>query len=323
MLLEVRDLAASFFLDEGELKAVDGVSFELDIGETLALVGESGCGKTIVALALLGIVPSPGRVIGGSIRFDGIELVGADSADLRRARGKGMGIVFQEPGAALNPVMTVGRQISDVVQFHRGLSRHDADADAVRLLGLMGIAEPEKRAKAYPHELSGGMRQRATIAIAVSARPKLLIADEPTTALDVTIQAEILDLIAQLQRDFGMALLIISHDIGVVEALADRVMVMYAGKLCEAGSADAVFGDPRHPYTKALLGAVPRLGVGRDTPLIGIPGAVPDLLALPPGCSFQPRCALGDASCTVEFPPLRTIAGRRCACYKVADALTR
>ena len=322
MLLEVRDLAAYFFLDEGVLKAVDGLSFDLDAGETLALVGESGCGKTIVALALLGIVPSPGRVVRGSIRFDGVELIGANSAVLRRARGAGIGIVFQEPGTALNPVMTIGRQIADVVRLHRGLNKHDANAEAVRLLGEMGIPEPEKRAKSYPHELSGGMRQRATIAIAVSARPMLLIADEPTTALDVTIQAEILDLLAQLKRDFGMALLIISHDIGVVESLADRVMVMYAGKLFEAGAADVVFGEPRHPYTTALMGAVPRLGVNRHTPLVGIPGAVPDLLALPPGCSFHPRCTLGDASCTSAFPPLEVVAGRLCACYKVHDVVT-
>jgi len=322
MLLEVRDLAAYFFLDEGVLKAVDGLSFDVDAGETVALVGESGCGKTIVALSLLGVVPSPGRVVGGSVRFDGVDVVRASPAELRRVRGAGIGIVFQEPGAALNPVHTVGRQIADVVQLHRGLTRREADAEAVRLLGEMEIPEPEKRAKAYPHELSGGMRQRATIAVAVSARPRLLIADEPTTALDVTIQREILDLLARLQRDFGMSLLIITHDIGVVEEIARRVMVMYAGKLVEVGDAERVFRDPRHPYTQGLLRSVPRLGSGRKTPLVGIPGVVPDLLALPPGCSFHPRCPLGDASCTAAFPPLDPVAGRLCACYKVHDGIT-
>ena len=316
-LLEVRDLAAHFFLDEGVLKAVDGVSFDVEAGETVALVGESGCGKTIVALSLLGVVPSPGRVVGGSMRFEGVDIAQATAAELRRVRGAGIGIVFQEPGAALNPVHTVGRQIADMVQLHRGLTRREADAEAVRWLGEMGIPEPEKRVKAYPHELSGGMRQRATIAVAVSARPRLLIADEPTTALDVTIQQEILELLARLQRDFKMSLLIITHDIGVVEQVARRVLVMYAGKLVEVGDAERVFRDPRHPYTQGLLRSVPRLGGGRKTPLVGIPGVVPDLLALPPGCSFLSRCPLGDPACAVAFPPLEPVAGRLCACYKV------
>ena len=317
MLLQVQNLAAYFFLDEGVLKAVDGLSFDIDAGETVALVVESGCGKTIVALSLLGVVPSPGRVVGGAIRFDGVDVVRASPAELRRVRGAGIGIVFQEPGAALNPVHTVGRQIADVVQLHRGLTRHEADAEAVRLLGEMEIPEPEKRAKAYPHQLSGGMRQRATIAVAVSARPRLLIADEPTTALDVTTQREILELLARLQREFGMSLLIITHDIGVVEEMAKRVMVMYAGKLVEVGNAERVFGDPKHPYTQGLLRSVPRLGTGRKAPLEGIPGVVPDLLTLPPGCSFHQRCPLGDAACTAAFPPLDPVAGRLCACYKV------
>ena len=321
-LLEVRDLAAHFFLDEGVLKAVDGVSFDVEAGETVALVGESGCGKTIVALSLLGVVPSPGRVVGGSMRFDGVDIARATPAALRRVRGAGIGIVFQEPGAALNPVHTVGRQIADMIQLHRGLTRREADAEAVRWLGEMGIPEPEKRVKAYPHQLSGGMRQRATIAVAVSARPRLLIADEPTTALDVTIQQEILELLARLQRDFKMSLLIITHDIGVVEQMARRVLVMYAGKLVEVGDAERVFRDPRHPYTQGLLRSVPRLGGGRKTPLVGIPGVVPDLLALPPGCSFLPRCPLGDPACAVAFPSLDPVGGRLCACYKVSATVT-
>ncbi|HUG27546.1 MAG TPA: ABC transporter ATP-binding protein [Gemmatimonadales bacterium] len=320
MLLSVRDLAASFFLDEGVLKAVDGVSFEVDEGETVALVGESGCGKTIVALALLNLVPVPGRVVRGAVLFDGVDLLRLDAEPLRRARGSGIGLVFQEPGAALNPVYTVGSQIAEVVMLHRGLTRHAAEGEAVRLLGEMGIPEPERRARAYPHELSGGMRQRATIAIAISARPKLLIADEPTTALDVTIQAEILDLLKRVQELHRMALLLITHDIGVVEALARRVMVMYTGKLVEVAPATALFRDPQHPYTRGLLGSALRLGAGRGAPLRGIPGTVPDLLALPAGCTFHPRCPLADTGCTRAFPPLEPLpGGRQCACYKVHD----
>lgn len=319
MLLEVRDLTTSFFLDEGVLRAVDGVSFDVDAGETVALVGESGCGKTIVALSLLRVVPSPGRIVRGRVRFDGVDVLAAGPAELRRVRGAGIGIVFQEPGAALNPVYTVGEQIAEVTRLHRGLARREAEAEAVRLLGEMGIPEPDQRARAYPHELSGGMRQRATIAVAVSARPKLLIADEPTTALDATVQREILELLKRLQHEYHMALLIITHDMGVVEETAQRVMVMYTGKLVEQGDAEELLRDPKHPYTRGLLGSALRLGAGRKAPLQGIPGVVPDLLDLPPGCSFHPRCPFGDASCTAAFPPLDPVAGRLCACYKVHD----
>lgn len=318
MLLEVRDLASYYFLDEGVLKAVDGVSFDMDAGETVALVGESGCGKTVVALSLLDVVPSPGRIVRGSVRFEGTDVLQASPSAKRRIRGGGIGIVFQEPGAALNPVHTVGRQIADVVQLHRGLTRHEADAEAVRLLGVMGIPAPEKRVNAYPHELSGGMRQRATIAVAVSARPRLLVADEPTTALDVTVQDEILDLLSHLRETRQMALLLITHDIGVVERIARRVMVMYTGKLVEVGAARELFHDPRHPYTRGLLRSALKLGAGKETPLAGIPGAVPDLLALPEGCTFHPRCPIAEDGCTAAFPPLEPVAdGRRCACYKV------
>lgn len=317
-LLEVRDLSTHFLLDEGVLKAVDHVSFDIAEGETVALVGESGCGKTIVALSLLDVVASPGRIVGGSIRFAGTDILQASALERRRIRGGGIGIVFQEPGAALNPVYTIGRQIADVVKLHRGLSEREAMAEAVGLLDEMEIPEPERRAQAYPHELSGGMRQRATIAIAVSARPRLLVADEPTTALDVTIQKEMLDLLRRLQAEHGMALLMITHDIGVVERIAERVMVMYTGKLVETAPARELFNDPKHPYTKGLLHSALRLGGGRKAPLTGIPGSVPDLLALPPGCTFHPRCPIGDASCRAAFPPLEPVAtGRSCACYKV------
>jgi len=317
VLLRVEDLATTFFLDEGELRAVDGVTFEIDEGETVALVGESGCGKTIVALSILDLVPSPGRIVGGRILFRGEDLRGVGPEALRRVRGGEVGLVFQEPGSALNPVFPVGRQIAEVLTLHRGMTRHEAEREAVRALGGVGIPDPEKRAGAYPFELSGGMRQRAVIAIATCTQPRLLIADEPTTALDVTVQAEILDLLRDLQDRYGMATLLITHDLGVVAETADRTLVMYTGKLFEAGPTRAIFDGPFHPYTTGLLSAVPRLGAGRDEPLEGIPGAVPDLLRLPSGCTFHPRCGLADEACAGSFPPTRELRpGRECACYR-------
>ncbi len=320
MLLSVEHLATHFFLDEGVLRAVDDVSFAIDKQETVALVGESGCGKTIVALSIIGLVASPGRIVRGKVIFGRDDLRQVGPEELRRIRGRAIGMVFQEPGAALNPVYTVGDQISEVLQLHRGLSKHAADTAAIELLGDTGIPEPEKRAKSYPFELSGGMRQRAVIAIATSAHPKLLIADEPTTALDVTVQAEILDLLRHLQEKYGMAILLISHDLGVVAQIAKRVLVMYTGKIVEVAPVGELFNDPKHPYTKGLLSSVPRLGAGRTEPLRGSPGGVPDFLNLPVGCTFHPRCPIGDASCTSEFPPLLEISrGRHCACYKVGS----
>ncbi|MDX1393070.1 MAG: ABC transporter ATP-binding protein [Gemmatimonadota bacterium] len=317
MLLRVEDLAATFFLDEGELRAVDGVTFEIGEGETVALVGESGCGKTIVALSILDLVPSPGRIVGGRILFGGRDLHGLKPEELRRVRGGEIGMVFQEPGSALNPVFPVGRQIAEVLELHRGMTRRDAELEAVRALGGVGIPDPETRAKAYPFELSGGMRQRAVIAIATCTRPKLLIADEPTTALDVTVQADILDLLGDLRERYHMATLLITHDLGVVAETAERTLVMYTGKLFETGPTDRIFDEPLHPYTTGLLRAVPRLGSGRGVPLEGIPGAVPDLLRLPSGCTFHPRCELADEGCTDAFPPTREMGpGRECACYR-------
>lgn len=318
MLLNVQNLATHFILGEGVLRAVDDVSFDVTEEETVALVGESGCGKTIVALSIINVVPPPGRIVKGRVLFNDQDLLRAAPEELRKVRGGEIGMVFQEPGAALNPLYTVGHQISEVLQLHRGLSRPQAEAEATRLLGETGIPEPEKRAKAYPFELSGGMRQRAVIAMAISAHPKLLIADEPTTALDVTVQAEILDLLRHLQEQYRMAILLITHDLGVVAEMAQRVLVMYTGKLVEVGTTVELFQDPRHPYTKGLLDCVPRLGAGREEPLRGIPGSVPDFLNLPSGCTFHPRCPIGDASCTSEFPPLQGVSvGRACACYKV------
>lgn len=318
MLLSVQNLATHFFLDEGVLRAVDDVSFEIGENETVALVGESGCGKTIVALSIIKLVPPPGRIVQGKILFAGEDVLQAPIKRVREIRGKGIGFVFQEPSAALNPVYTVGYQLSEVLRLHRGLSRHEADREAVRLLAETGIPDPERRAKAYPFELSGGMSQRAVIALAISARPKLLIADEPTTALDVTVQAEILDLLRHLQEQYKMAILLITHDLGVVAEMARRVFIMYTGKLVETARTDALFQLPRHPYTQGLLSAVLRLGAGQKEPLRGIPGTVPDFLNLPSGCTFHPRCPIGDSSCTTEFPPLREISiDRMCACYKV------
>ena len=318
MLLSVQNLSTYFFLEEGVLRAVDDVSFEIAENETVALVGESGCGKTIVALSIVNLVSAPGRIVHGKILLNGDDVLNAPAERIREIRGRQIGMVFQEPGAALNPVFTIGYQLREVLQLHRGLSRREAQGEAVRLLGETGIPEPERRARAYPFELSGGMCQRAVIALAISARPKLLIADEPTTALDVTVQAEILELLRYLQDQHKMAILLITHDLGVVAEMAQRVLVMYTGKLVEMARTDALFRIPKHPYTQGLLDSVLRLGAGQNKPLCGIPGAVPDFLDLPSGCTFHPRCPIGDSRCTNEFPPLREIAiGRSCACYKV------
>jgi oligopeptide/dipeptide ABC transporter ATP-binding protein len=318
MLLSVRDLRSAFFLDEGELWAVDGISFDVDIGETVGLVGESGCGKTIVAHSILDLIPYPGRVVSGRVMFDGRDLMRASPEQMRQVRGGGIGIVFQEAAAALNPVYRIGDQIGDVLQLHRGMNKQEAWKETVRVLGEMGIPEPEKRAKSYPFELSGGMKQRAMIAIAMAGRPKLLVADEPTTALDLTVQAEITDLLEHIQEQYRMAILIISHDLEMVAEMSDRLMVMYTGRIVEMGHTRDLLANPEHPYTKGLLAAIPQLGAGSDVPLEGIPGAVPDLLDLPAGCTFHPRCPLADADCSVEPPPIKTVGyGRECACYKV------
>ena len=322
MLLSVQDLRTTFFLDEGELRAVDGISFQIQRGETLALVGESGCGKTIVAMSILDLVQSPGRIVGGRVTFEGDDLLTLPPEKLRAIRGRQIGLVFQEPGAALNPVYPIGRQIAEVLVEHRGLTRHEADGEAVRILGEVGIPEPESRAKSYPFEFSGGMKQRAVIALATCTRPRLLIADEPTTALDVTVQAEILDLIRDLQERHGMSVLIISHDLGVVAQLADRVLVMYTGKLMEEAATRELFRAPAHPYTRGLLRAVKGMEAGRHVPLEGIPGAVPDFLELPSGCTFHPRCPLAEesAGCMERFPPEVEPPGagslHRAACWK-------
>ena len=318
MLLQVKNLCSSFFLDEGELKAVDDVSFDVRGGETVALVGESGCGKTIVALSLIQLLAPPGRIKSGQILYDTRDMLKMTPERLRRIRGREIGMIYQDPAATLNPVYTIGSQIAEVLVLHRNMTKDEADREAIFLLGEMGIPEPEKRAKSYPFELSGGMQQRALIAIAAGPRPRLLIADEPTTALDLTVQAEILDLLRYLKDQYQMGTLLISHDIGMVADVADRIMVMFAGRVFEMARTRDLFDDPRHPYTEALLGAVPRLGDGPDRPLIGIPGRVPDLLDLPQGCSFHPRCPLADDGCTTDPPPIVDIPyARQCACFKM------
>ncbi len=317
MLLKVENLRSFFFLDEGILRAVDDVSFHINEEETVALVGESGCGKTIAALSIINLIPSPGRVVKGKVYFNGQDLLKMNPEQLRRTRGKEIGMVFQEPTMALNPVFTVGYQITEVLRLHLGMGVKEAEREAVRLLGETGIPEPEKRFKTYPFELSGGMQQRALIALAISCHPRLLIADEPTTALDVTVQIGIIDLLRHLQTRYDMAILLITHDLGVVAEMANRVMVMYSGKIVENAPTVDIFAEPKHPYTKGLLGSIPRLGKGSKHPLQGIPGAVPDFLDLPPGCTYHPRCELGDRDCRKKFPKLFAVDyGRQSACFK-------
>jgi oligopeptide/dipeptide ABC transporter ATP-binding protein len=317
MLLKVENLRSFFFLDEGILRAVDDISFHVNEEETVALVGESGCGKTIAALSIINLIPSPGRVVKGKVYFNGQDLLKMNPEKMRRTRGKEIGFVFQEPSMSLNPVFTVGSQITEILRLHLGMAIKEAEREAIRLLGETGIPEPEKRFKAYPFELSGGMQQRALIALAVSCHPRLLIADEPTTALDVTVQIGIIDLLRHLQKLYDMAILLITHDLGVVAEMADRIMVMYTGKIVENAPAVDIFKEPKHPYTKGLLGSIPKLGKGSKNPLQGIPGAVPDFLDLPPGCTFHPRCELGDRDCRKKFPKLFAVDYvRQSACYK-------
>ncbi len=323
-LLEVRDLRTYFRTDAGVAQAVDGVSFHVEEGETLGIVGESGCGKTVTSLSLMGLIPDPpGEIVSGSsIRFGGEELVGASNARLREIRGNEMSMIFQEPMTSLNPVFTVGNQIAEALRTHRGLSKRDARTVSVGLLKEVGIPDPDQRFDEYPYQLSGGMRQRVMIAMALACEPRLLIADEPTTALDVTIQAQILDLLAGLRRTHGMAVLIITHDLGVVAEVCDRVVVMYAGQVVETGTVDEIFADPRHPYTQGLLASLPELG-GRDRELHPIPGVVPSPVSWPGACRFKERCPFAWERCHREMPGLLTVggeAGRSARCWLMDDA---
>ena len=308
-LLEVEDLRTYFDLRHGVVKAVDGVSFTLAPHETLAIVGESGCGKSITALSLMRLVPDPpGRIAGGSVKLDGRDLLKLSDEEMRAVRGKDMAMIFQEPMTSLNPVLTIGSQIAEVVLLHEKVSRREAWDKAIAMLRLTRIPEPEQRAKEYPHQLSGGMRQRAMIAMALACNPKVLIADEPTTALDVTIQAQILDLILDLQHKLGTAVVLITHDLGVVAETAQRVIVMYAGRKVEEAPVEELFARPQHPYTHGLMASIPRLpsmrGEVANTAerLQEIPGMVPALSNLPPGCVFAPRCAHAVDKCPADYP---------------------
>ena len=319
-LLEVRDLTVRFDTEDGVVHAVNGVSFDLAEGEILAVVGESGCGKTVTAMSIPGLLPSASAHVGGSIRLAGQELLTMSQKQLRGIRGKDVSVVFQEPMTSLNPAFTVGRQIREVLQLHEGLGRRAAQERAVELLELVGIPAPRKRVDEYPHQLSGGMRQRVMISIAVACSPKVLIADEPTTALDVTIQAGILDVMRDLRDRLGTSIILITHDLGVVADLADNVVVMYAGRRVEQSAVGALFAAPQHPYTNGLLGAVPQTQrgaavVGRQR-LTEIPGMVPSLKADPDVCSFAPRCPRASDECVAARPPLEPVLPQHLvACY--------
>ena len=309
-VLEVAGLQTFFFTRAGVLKAVDGVSFSLARGETLAVVGESGCGKSMAALSIMRLVPDPpGRIVGGSVTLDGRDLLKLDEDAMRNVRGNELSMIFQEPMTSLNPVLSIGEQIGEAIRLHQNLPESAVRAKAVEMLRRVRIPEPEQRAAEYPHQLSGGMRQRAMIAMALACNPKVLIADEPTTALDVTIQAQILELIVELQRETGTALILITHDLGIVAETAQRVVVMYAGRKVEEASVEALFAEPLHPYTQGLMASIPRLPSMRGKPvaeggrLTEIPGAVPALTNLPQGCIFAPRCPLADARCHSTYPP--------------------
>ena len=305
-LLSVENLQTHFGTPDGVVRAVEGLSFTVEAGETVAIVGESGCGKSVTSMSILRLIQTPPGKIAGRIMFQGKDLLRASDAEMRRIRGKEISMIFQEPMTSLNPVLNVGKQIGESLVLHEGLSQRDAERRAVEILTLVGIPAPERRVREYPHQLSGGMRQRVMIAIALACNPKLLIADEPTSALDVTIQAQILDLMRDLKTRLGSAIMLITHDLGVVAEMAQRVVVMYAGRKVEEGSAIAIFGSPQHPYTRGLLGAVPKLGSsleqGGRTKLVEIGGQVPSLRKAIVGCAFAGRCPLGTEICAKVAP---------------------
>lgn len=318
-LLDIQDLSVTFDTRYGRVTALDGVSMAVNAGETLGVVGESGCGKSITALSVMGLIPQPpGRIAGGSIRLNGTEIVGAPEAQMRRLRGSEAAMIFQEPMTSLNPVFTVGDQIAEAIMLHQNLSHDEAFKRAVALLDRVGIPSPDRRARDYPHQLSGGMRQRVMIAMAVSCRPKILIADEPTTALDVTVQAQIFDLLNEIQRDYGTAIMMITHDMGAISEMADRVAVMYAGRIVEQGTADQVLDDPQHPYTRGLIACIPNVGKDAPEQLMEIPGVVPPLHMLGSGCAFADRCTHANDRCRSARPPL-TSGPHPTACHAIEE----
>jgi oligopeptide transport system ATP-binding protein len=308
-LLEVRDLHTHFFTNDGVVKAVDGISFVLNRGQTLGIVGESGSGKSVTSLSIMRLIPSPpGRITNGEIIFDGTNLLDLDEDEMRKIRGRRIAMIFQDPMTSLNPVLRIGKQMTESLMLHLHMSNSQARKRSVELLGMVGIPSPERRLDDYPHQFSGGMRQRVMIAMALSCNPELLIADEPTTALDVTIQAQILELINRLKRELDTAVIIITHDLGVVAGMADQIIVMYAGKAVEHAATQEVFGNPRMPYTIGLLDSIPRLDEARGTRLTPIRGLPPDLIGLPEMCPFSPRCDFVQEICTTQIPPLRQVA---------------
>ena len=317
-LLEVNDLRTYFYTQEGVVKAVDGTSYSVEAGETLGLVGESGCGKSVSALSILRLIPSPpGKIVSGEIMFQGRDLLKLDENEMRRIRGNDIAMVFQEPMTSLNPVLTIGRQITESLELHQDLHGRASRERAIELLELVGIPAARGRIDDYPHQFSGGMRQRVMIAMAMSCNPKILLADEPTTALDVTIQAQILEVMARLSHEFGTAVIIITHNLGVVARYADRVNVMYAGKVIERADAAELYANPKHPYTVGLLNSVPRLDELRQEKLIPIEGLPPDLAHLPEGCSFYPRCDWRTNQCLTHFPDTMQVAGEhQAACWE-------
>ena len=302
-LLEIKDERLSFFTPAGEVKALNGVSFSMEEGEVLGIVGESGSGKSVAAYSVMGLTAHPGKLIGGTINFNGHQIDKMSEKEMRKIRGNEVSIIFQDPMTSLNPVYTIGNQITEVICLHTGKSKKEAHDRAKELLELVGINEPAKRLKQYPHELSGGMRQRVMIAIALACEPKLLIADEPTTALDVTIQAQILELMQELRKKLGMSIIMITHDLGVVASMCERIAVMYAGHIVEYGTADEIFYEPKHEYTKGLIKSIPKLNVQETERLIPIEGQPVDLLNPPAGCPFAPRCANCMKICLREMPP--------------------
>ena len=316
-LLQVRGLKTQFFTQDGVVNAVNGISYDLNEGETLGIVGESGCGKSVSVLSVMRLIPTPpGRIVAGEVMYQGRDLLTIDEEEIRQVRGNKIAMVFQDPMTSLNPVLTINQQVSEALELHMGMDKDQARKRTIELLGMVNIPEAADRVNDYPHQFSGGMRQRAMIAMALSCNPQLLIADEPTTALDVTIQAQIIDIVKRLKQELGMAIIWITHDLGIVAGLAERVVVMYAGFLIEEASVKDLYGDPRHPYTLGLLRSVPRLDQTVKEKLIPIEGLPPDLIDLPPGCPFAPRCEFAIERCLTENPHLETVAPRhRVACW--------
>ncbi len=320
-VLEIKDLATYFYTHDGVVKAVDGISYEIEEGETLGIVGESGCGKSVSALSVMRLIADPpGKIERGEVVFEGRNLLELSDAEMRTVRGNRIGMIFQEPMTSLNPVLTIERQLTETLELHLNMTKTQARGRAGELLEMVGIPDPVRRLKDYPHQMSGGMRQRVMIAMAISCNPRLIIADEPTTALDVTIQAQILELMQSLSKDLGTSLIIITHNLGVVARYANRVAVMYAGKIIETATSGPIYGDPRHPYTLGLLNSVPRLDEEMGTKLEPIEGLPPDLIDMPDSCSFAPRCRYAIERCTTEAPPLgEVVDGHISACWRAEE----